>query len=164
MPISQVHATPAIGGKTYNLCLAPGFGGPNYQVYWKVWIDYNADGDFYDADELVAYGTGTGVLCGNITIPGNCNCPTRSTRMRVSMAYGGYPSNPCCTFSYGEVEDYCVIIQPQTLTGNPTSNLKSSTAAEQLKCVENCLDVLSERSIDSGADLGEVTLNQIMIC
>ncbi|MBK7800855.1 MAG: HYR domain-containing protein [Saprospiraceae bacterium] len=145
-------------GKTYNLCLTPGFGGPNYQVYWKVWIDYNADGDFYDADELVAYGTGTGVLCGNITIPGNCNCPTRSTRMRVSMAYGGYPSNPCCTFSYGEVEDYCVIIQPQTLTGNPTSNLKSSTAAEQLKCVENCLDVLSERSIDSGADLGEVTL------
>jgi hypothetical protein len=82
------------------------------------------------------------------------------------MSYGGYPANPCCTFSYGEVEDYCVIIQPQTLVGNPTSNLKSSTAAEQLKCVENCLDVLNERSNELGKDFGEVTqesMNPLLI-
>jgi hypothetical protein len=60
MLISQALVLLIIGGKTYSLCLTPGFGGPTYQVYWKVWIDYNADGDFYDTDELVAYGTGTG--------------------------------------------------------------------------------------------------------
>ncbi len=99
---------------SYRLCLRPGYSNNQYQVYWKVWIDYNADYDFDDPGELVAYGTGVGRLCGTIQIP---NCITANTRMRVIMSYGGYVPNPCCTFTYGEVEDYCVSLQARTFNG-----------------------------------------------
>ena len=117
-------------GKTYSLCLTPGFAGSSYQVYWKVWIDYNEDGDFVDADEFIAFGTGSSTLCGTFTLPGNCACPSRNTRMRVSMAYGGYPSNPCCSFAYGEVEDYCINIAPSNFTGLTNSRSSISTATQ----------------------------------
>lgn len=97
-------------GKSYDLCLSPGYANQIYNVYWKVWIDYNGDGDFMDQDEFVAYGAGNTTLCGKITLPWNCMCPVLSTRMRVAMSYGSYPGNSCCIFSYGEVEDYCINI------------------------------------------------------
>ncbi|HMW39424.1 MAG: HYR domain-containing protein [Saprospiraceae bacterium] len=119
-------------GKTYDLCLTPGFSNNVYTVYWKVWIDYNADGDFLDADEFVAYGYGNGTLCGTITLPWNCQCTMTNTRMRVSMAYGGYPGNSCCIFSYGEVEDYCININKNTLVPDVTSLLRISLDAVSL--------------------------------
>ncbi len=117
-------------GQTYSLCLTPGFSGSSYQVYWKVWIDYNEDGDFVDADEFIAFGTGSSTLCGTFTVPSNCPCPSRNTRMRVSMAYGGYPSNPCCSFAYGEVEDYCINIAPSNVTGPIISRSSNSPVTE----------------------------------
>ncbi len=95
-------------GKQFDICLTPGFANQNYNVYWKVWIDYNADGDFIDQDEFVAYGVSNTTLCGKISLPWNCQCQVINTRMRVAMSYGSYPGNSCCVFAYGEVEDYCV--------------------------------------------------------
>ena len=97
-------------GKTYNICLTPGYASNVYIVYWRIWIDYNGDGDFEDANEFVAYGNGSSRLCGTITLPGSCACPPKVTRMRIAMSYGGYAGNSCCIFQYGEVEDYCVNI------------------------------------------------------
>ncbi len=100
---------------TTTITLTPGFQGTSYTEYWRVWIDYNQDGDFTDANELV-YDIGVAsenITTGNITVPGSAFIG--STRMRVSMKY--YDVNddstlpePCANFAYGEVEDYTVTI------------------------------------------------------
>jgi hypothetical protein len=94
-------------GQSYPLHLDPGFAGvAATKVYWKVWIDYNMDGDFDDASEYAAYGCGDKTLSGTITMP--YTLWNGNTVMRVAMKVGGYPSSPCDVFPYGEVEDYCV--------------------------------------------------------
>ncbi|UKN03885.1 T9SS type A sorting domain-containing protein [Paracrocinitomix mangrovi] len=103
------QSTSLTTGNSYNLTLTPGFSGQTYQEYWKVWIDFNKDGDFLDANELVfdAGAMSNSTVNGNLTIPANAN--TGSTRMRVSMKYNA-ASSSCEAFSYGEVEDYTVTI------------------------------------------------------
>lgn len=71
--------------------------------YWRVWIDYNKDGDFLDAGEQVWSGYGN-APSGGFIVPSTAS---GQTRMRVSMKTYSYPS-PCEIFSYGEVEDYTV--------------------------------------------------------
>jgi len=94
-------------GGQYTIGLTPGFAGSKYKVFWKVWIDFNMDGDYNDSGEFVAYGSGTGPISGNITMP-YTNIWTGTTTMRVAMKVGDYPTGPCEVFNYGETEDYCV--------------------------------------------------------
>ena len=95
-------------GGIYPIKLTPGFSGNLYTVYWKIWIDYNQDGDYFDASEYVAFGSGYQQLNGNLPI--SSSCLLGETTMRISMKYGSYPSGPCAVFSNGEVEDYCIDI------------------------------------------------------
>ncbi len=92
-------------GQSVVLRLTPGFSGKAYNEYWRVWIDYNRDGDFNDAGELVYSGRGTGAISGSFKVPGSAS---GVARMRVSMQYKSYPSSSCGTVKYGEVEDYTV--------------------------------------------------------
>lgn len=80
--------------------------GPEW-VYFSIWIDWNKDGTFNDADEHImnAYGES---LSGNIVLP--AHAISGSTRMRVSMQRsGGFPE-ACNQIDFGEVEDYTVFI------------------------------------------------------
>jgi hypothetical protein len=95
-------------GGSVNVSLTPGFAGNSYAEYWRIWIDYNQDGDFADAGEAVFSGSGRSLVSGSFVVPTTAG--TGNTRMRVSMKYGGYPPY-CGTFYYGEVEDYTVNIQ-----------------------------------------------------
>lgn len=94
-------------GGTVSVTLTPGFSGSTYTEYWRLWIDYNRDGDFSDSGEQIGQGSGTGTLSGALSVSSNATPGT--TRMRVAMKYNAY-STPCETFSYGEVEDYTVTI------------------------------------------------------
>lgn len=91
-------------GTSVSLSLTPGFSGSTYTEYFKVWIDYNKNGDFTDAGEEVYSGVGTSTVSGSFTVPAGA---TGTTRMRVSMKWNA-AQTPCETFSYGEVEDYTV--------------------------------------------------------
>lgn len=92
-------------GETINFTLTPGFGWWTYYEYWRIWIDYNKDGDFDDIGELVFTSGGSKQpVSGSFVVPTNA---TGTTRMRISMKYNGEP-DPCGTFGYGEVEDYAV--------------------------------------------------------
>ncbi|MFC2140881.1 PKD domain-containing protein [Acidobacteriota bacterium] len=93
---------------SYNVTLTPGFNGGPWTEHWKIWIDFNVDGDFEDTGEEVFYDSSTTTITGNLTIPAGVNCVTR---MRVSMKYNAAPTS-CESFSYGEVEDYTVNISP----------------------------------------------------
>ena len=91
-------------GSNVAVSLSPGFSGSTYTEYWKVWIDYNKNGDFTDAGEEVFSGNGNGSFSGSFTVPAGA---TGTTRMRVSMKWNAWQTS-CETFSYGEVEDYTV--------------------------------------------------------
>ncbi len=95
-------------GGSVSVTLTPGFSSGSYTEYWRIWIDYNQDGDFTDSGEMIGSGSGSGSLSGTLSISSTAS--TGPTRLRVSMKYDGY-ANPCDSFSYGEVEDYTVNIQ-----------------------------------------------------
>jgi len=78
-------------------------------MYTRVWIDWNHDGDFNDAGELVFAPSGASYFLrlGVINVPNNAL--NGSTRMRVAMRADGIPTN-CGSFAYGEVEDYTVVV------------------------------------------------------
>ena len=102
-------------GEVVNLVLTPGFKSTTYTEYFTIWIDYNNDKDFADANEQVFTGTGTAAVSGQFTVPTGLNV---ETRMRVAMKYQA-AATPCETFGYGEVEDYSIVISQGT-TNPPT--------------------------------------------
>ncbi|NOY47095.1 MAG: DUF5011 domain-containing protein, partial [Chlorobi bacterium] len=97
-------------GSQYTITVTPTWTATVYNEGYSVWIDYNRDGDFADAGEQVwtQARTKSTPVSGSFTIPSNAVQST--TRMRVSMKYNAVPTS-CETFTYGEVEDYTVIIQ-----------------------------------------------------
>ena len=104
------YTSPSISfesGQTYNLVLTPGFSDKSRREFWRVWIDYNMDGDFTGTGEEVFSANGEkSTVSGSITIPPDMTC---ESRMRVSMKYNAAPT-ACEHFSYGEVEDYTILI------------------------------------------------------
>lgn len=114
---------PLVSGSSTNLSLSPGFSGKSRTEYWKVWIDYNKDGDFLDAGENVFTANRQKVtVSGTIAIPAGL---TGETRMRISMKYGAAPTS-CELFTYGEVEDYTVSFAASGLN-SPVANLPGSS-------------------------------------
>jgi len=95
-------------GASVSFTLTPGFTGTSYTEYWKVWIDYNKDGDFADTGEQIYSGSGKTAKTSTFTVSSTAS--TGATRMRVSMKYGSTPTY-CGSFNYGEVEDYTANIQ-----------------------------------------------------
>ncbi|UTW61979.1 T9SS type A sorting domain-containing protein [bacterium SCSIO 12741] len=109
-------------GQTAKMDLTPGYASTIYKLYWKVWIDWNQDGDFGDANERVFYDYGKYTRTACFHVPTHAKAGT--TRMRVSLKYGSYPS--CCEqFSYGEVEDYTIQVTQSTATRG-TANEENS--------------------------------------
>ncbi len=109
-------------GASANVSLTPVFPSTTYTEYWKIWIDYNIDGDFDDAGEEVFSDSGTTTVTGSFTVQAGAS---GVTRMRVSMKWDAAPTS-CEAFSYGEVEDYAVNITSggisYTLTTNTVGN------------------------------------------
>ncbi len=117
-------------GNTYNITLTPGFESTSYKEGYGVWIDYNEDGDFSDADEFVySHSKTSSSVTGSFTIPGSTS--NGNKRMRIIMLYDATPNDPCATFTYGEVEDYTVTVGAKSKT-----NL-SNTKIDDLKVYPN---------------------------
>ena len=98
-------------GVSETITITPTWTGTIYNEGYGVWIDYNKNGVFTDAGELVwskAASTETPVS-GSFTVP--TSAVTGETRMRVILRYNAIPS-ACGEFTYGEVEDYTVNIAP----------------------------------------------------
>lgn len=112
-------------GEQLPIYFAAGYRGTAYTEHWAVWIDFDHNGTFDDA-ELVVSGSAanTNTLTSNVNIPNNALLG--QTRMRISMKYGSLPT-PCATGHYGEVEDYTV-----NITAEPNGQAAAFEFAEQL--------------------------------
>jgi hypothetical protein len=107
---------------------------PNNWMSHTVWIDYDQDGIFNNAEERVfrsATGNNYFSSTGTITVP--CGALTGATRMRVRATFDGMinpgsPDDPCIDFFEGEGEDYDVmIIENPILLDNVTAEQETST-------------------------------------
>ncbi len=127
---SQINLT---ANTSNTVTYSAGYRSTRYTVYWRVWIDYNKDGDFSDAGELIASrsSSGTGNYNSNFVVPSTAL--NGQTRMRIAMKYGAYPS-PCETYSYGEVEDYTV-----NIAGGSNSTSSTNARIGNLASFENDL-------------------------
>ena len=133
-----------VAGNSYPISLTPGFPAGSYSEYFKIWIDYNANGTFDEPTEL-AFDAGSGsqnTVTGTITVPAAAALAPGSTRMRVGMAYVGIfgtgtPPSSCGTYSYGEVEDYCVNLEiidgVENLNGNFNITVYPNPAKESIQ-------------------------------
>jgi len=97
-------------------------------VNYKVWIDFNIDGDFEDAGETVL---SSGKISGffdsaTFRVPPFIKAFEGNTRMRVGASYGSLDNYPCGLNVVGEFEDYGITLvrdnsQPEiTLLGGDT--------------------------------------------
>src|SRR5690606_15008890 len=92
---------------------------PSWSEYISVWIDYNNDGDFLDANESIynALSLSAGAS-GTI----NFTPPTGVgglRRMRIQCVYGTTSHQPNGSYSYGEVEDYLINLGFAITTNDP---------------------------------------------
>jgi hypothetical protein len=86
-----------------------------------VWIDWNGNGDFTDPGENVYLSEfGQGPYNTNITAPEDA-LQNVQLRMRIRIDYNNPAPDPCGTTSFGEVEDYAIIVSGAQL--NPPTNL-----------------------------------------
>ncbi len=101
-------------GGNYTITLQAG---QEYDQGFGVWIDFNDDLDFDDADEFVYASPYAGIetFIGNVSIPNNPDL-LGEHRMRIRCIYNTVPfqGDYCNTFSYGETEDYTITISPST--------------------------------------------------
>ncbi|SHJ67688.1 Por secretion system C-terminal sorting domain-containing protein [Hymenobacter daecheongensis DSM 21074] len=104
-------AAPSIGaGTAQTVSVSAGFVGTAYSEYFKVYIDYNQNGLFTDAGELVVNAAASSVATTRsfgFTVPATAKSGT--TRMRVVMSDASATTS-CNSYSYGETEDYTVNI------------------------------------------------------
>jgi len=115
------QVTNLAGGTAVTITLTPGFHGRTYHEYWTVYIDYNHNGTLNDAGEIVAEVNGTGAVSKTFTVP--TTALNGQTRMRIQMHYNSYETNPCLTYTHGEVEDYTV-----NITGNAQGPVEAQPA------------------------------------
>ncbi|TNE79217.1 MAG: DUF5011 domain-containing protein [Bacteroidetes bacterium] len=104
----------------------------------KVWIDWNQDGDFTDANELVSSEIAANTLAFTSTIQVPTTAALGFTRMRVAAGYNNEPSNPCGPVLIGEFEDYLIqvlgdITKPEiSLNGAATVNVEAGYGYTEL--------------------------------
>ena len=130
-------------GNSYTLNFSLGYKSRSYTANWRIYIDFNRDGEFTSNEIIVSgYTASAGISSSNITIP--ANAAIGKTRMRVMLKHRRAAKSGCEIFSQGEVEDYTIDISntasaPATKSsglafGNP---LSETPPIEELKLYPN---------------------------
>lgn len=89
-----------------------------FEAWITVYINFYQNDQFAEADEVFRFGPTSqlGPVSGTITIP--TDAVAGSTRMRVVLSEDGHEP-PCGSYSYGETQDFSVIIENPTNTTIP---------------------------------------------
>lgn len=117
-----------------------------YESY-AVFVDYNGDGDFDDANEKVL--SKNGVF--STSVSGSFVVPTTAknglTRMRVVLKDGTSSPSACGSFTFGQVEDYTVNIVGNNLISKLINEDQASSAREIVSIYPNpAQDILNVKT------------------
>ena len=122
-----VLTTEVITGQSYTISTG-GYTTSSRTMYYRVYFDWNLDGDFTDTGESFDIGSTNsgGNVSTSINIP--AGAAIGNTRMRVTKSRGSYTASPCGTFATnGQAEDYTVnVLQQCSGTPAPGNTLSSS--------------------------------------
>jgi bacillolysin len=153
-------STSVAAGSSQTINFSAGFTGSAYTENWKVYIDYNQNGVFTDAGELVVSGSSSssGTLSSTFTVP--TTAKNGSTRLRVLMSDNSATTS-CGSYSYGETGDYTLTITggaaiaagPTTLTGATSAALSGDAV---LSLYPNPATSVLTLSLSSNAELTSV--------
>jgi hypothetical protein len=101
-------------GTGYPITVVNGY--PEYRNQCGIWVDWDGNKDFEDAEDIIAVsGTpGEGPDAATITPPADANLG--DTRLRIRIMHTGIVSP--CDLDFGEVEDYTVTVVPAGLLGD----------------------------------------------
>ncbi|HPE34223.1 MAG TPA: C25 family cysteine peptidase [Bacteroidales bacterium] len=105
-------STEVIPGESYTVSLETGYDDQNVCL----WIDFNSNKEFEESERLITdYNlvNSNQVYTTQITIPESVTGGMK--RLRVRARWMDSASDPCEDFSYGETEDYTVMIPAETL-------------------------------------------------
>lgn len=121
-------------GQAYSLTITPFANGQSGAAYTNdqlaAWIDWNNDGDFTDNGEQIGYvlvGTGWSPVF-NFTVPNSASSGSLKMRVRMSYQPDDGVMSPCGTTSWGEVEDYTVVISTGGSSNRINENLLNSVS------------------------------------
>lgn len=94
-------------GSSYTITFSPGYPGVKKKVYFRVYIDYNRDGDFADTGERAVQTTYNNTANKSVTFIVPTSVTVGKTRMRVIMSPTAQQTY-CGTYASGETEDYSI--------------------------------------------------------
>ncbi len=122
-----------------SLGLGAGYASYVYPEYWDVYIDFNQDGDFFDAGEHIynSIDPTSDYFTFPIEIPEDVKLG--ATRMRIQMSYYG-ENYPCADIVFGETEDYTVFFYYEWLDG------EEDETSYRIENQENLVDLRTVRS------------------
>jgi len=159
-------STSVTAGTSQTISFSAGFTGSAYTEYWKIFIDYNQDGDFTDSGETVVSGSSSssGTLSATFTVP--TTAKTGKTRLRLIMSDNSGTTS-CGSYSYGETEDYSLSITGGTAIAAASHSADAGLAAATTSAISGDarLEVFPnpatdhiQLSLTSGASLTSVTV------
>ena len=79
----------------------------DFPAYWRIWVDANRDGDFYEAGELVFEGFGDASITNSLVLPASL-ATLSPTRLRVGMNRYEFPE-PCGAAPFGDYKDFSLV-------------------------------------------------------
>jgi len=145
-------ATGGSAGSFYNISMASG-------QEWKdnlfAWIDWNQDGDFLDAQEIIFehYFSEPGstnnpawaavITDAGLVVPSAAN--NGVTLLRAMSRFVTTIPNPCGTFAYGETQDYKILVAGASgaSTAEPRASNCNVSSVSVSGFKVNCTDVIS---------------------
>ena len=81
-----------------------GVEGADFTAYWRIWVDADGDGDFYESGEQIFEGVGNSALDTTFILPSSLRL-SGPRRLRVAVSRYGYPA-PCGASPFLDHEDF----------------------------------------------------------
>lgn len=160
-------STSVAAGSSQTISYRTGFPGAGYAEYFRIYADWNQDGDFLDAGEALVSSTNTAVVTttrsATFTVP--TTAKNGSVRLRIVMSNVSSVTS-CGTYNYGETEDYTLSVSggaldaPAAVAAAPAT-LGAATEPAALALYPNPATDRVHLSLSSGADLVAVAVYDV---
>jgi Zn-dependent metalloprotease len=155
--------TSVAANTTQTISYSAAFKSTAYNEYFKIYADWNQDGDFSDAGEAIVSAAASSVSTtrsSTFTVPSTAR--NGKVRLRVVMSDNASTTS-CGTYSYGETEDYVLTVTGGVSTSTIDDGIVGLTtaspaldAAAELSLYPNPATDALHLSLSSGAELKSV--------